>query len=133
MKKEKEIATLRLLAGDTYFNQFFGEDIDQMCENIENDFPIDFGCKFNERAATLEAELRAAKREKRKALEDMVAQFIRHEGAFTPEFYKYCVNAVDMLFIIKCKRQQGISIMPNEVDYLIKIADNFENYVNNKQ
>ena len=43
MTKEKEIALLQELGGDTYFSQFFGNDIDTMCENIRRDYPIEFG------------------------------------------------------------------------------------------
>lgn len=44
MEKAKEIELLQSLKGDTYFAQFFGdEQIDAMCENIKNDFPIELG------------------------------------------------------------------------------------------
>ena len=44
MEKAKEIRLLQSLKGDTYFAQFFGdEQIDVMCENIKNDFPIELG------------------------------------------------------------------------------------------
>lgn len=49
MDKETEINHLRALQhGDTYFAQFFKNDVDQMVQNIQNDFPIEFGCKFCE-------------------------------------------------------------------------------------
>lgn len=41
MTKKEEIDVLQSLKGDTYFAQFFGsKDIDQMCQNINNDFPL---------------------------------------------------------------------------------------------
>ena len=41
MTKQEEIDILQSLKGDTYFAQFFGsKDIDQMCQNINNDFAI---------------------------------------------------------------------------------------------
>lgn len=44
MEKAKEIELLQSLKGDTYFAQFFGdEQIDTMCENIKDDFPIELG------------------------------------------------------------------------------------------
>ena len=44
MEKAKEIELLQSLKGDTYFAQFFGdEQIDAMCENIKDDFPIELG------------------------------------------------------------------------------------------
>jgi len=44
MDKQSEIKVLKSLKGETYFNQLFtGEEIDQMCENISNDFAIEYG------------------------------------------------------------------------------------------
>lgn len=44
MDKQSEIKVLKSLKGETYFNQLFtGEEIDQMCENISNDFAIECG------------------------------------------------------------------------------------------
>lgn len=44
MEKVKEIELLQSLKGDTYFAQLFGdEQIDAMCENIKNDYPIELG------------------------------------------------------------------------------------------
>ena len=47
MEKVKEIELLQSLKGDTYFAQLFGdEQIDAMCQNIRNDFPIECGLKL---------------------------------------------------------------------------------------
>lgn len=47
MEKAKEIELLQSLKGDTYFAQLFGdEQIDAMCENIRNDYPIECGLKL---------------------------------------------------------------------------------------
>lgn len=47
MDKAKEIELLQSLKGDTYFAQLFGnEQIDDMCQNIRNDFPIECGLKL---------------------------------------------------------------------------------------
>ena len=44
MEKAKEIELLQSLKGDTYFAQLFDDkQIDAMCENIRNDFPIECG------------------------------------------------------------------------------------------
>ena len=46
MTKQDEIEVLQSLKGDTYFSQFFtSNDIDQMCQNIRNDFPIELDRK----------------------------------------------------------------------------------------
>ena len=47
MEKVKEIELLQSLKGDTYFAQLFGdEQIDAMCLNIRNDYPIECGLKL---------------------------------------------------------------------------------------
>lgn len=134
MKKEQEIATLRTLEGDTYFSQFFSHnDIEQMCENIKNDFPIEFGTHFIEKAAQLTKELNTAKVKAQEELEDMVANCIKL-NTMTEDFYHYCAERVGKIFIIKCKRQYGMQITDEELDYLIRITDKHINpdFSNNK-
>lgn len=125
MEKQKEIETLRSLKGDTYFGEYFSsDDIEQMCENIKNDFPIEMDCHFAEK-------VRAAQLE-----EDMVKCFIEeNEAAFSPEFYRYCAARVGRLFIIKCKRKCGYTLNDDELEFLIRTADrhiNPENYQTSK-
>lgn len=44
MTRADEIKALQSLKGDTYFAHLFGDSqIDAMCENIKNDFPIEMG------------------------------------------------------------------------------------------
>lgn len=55
MTKQEEIDILQSLKGDTYFAQFFGsKDIDQMCQNISNDFAIEGGCGFSQKLLPFE-------------------------------------------------------------------------------
>lgn len=61
MEKAKEIELLQSLKGDTYFAQLFGDkQIDAMCENIKNDYPIELGLSLFEGSlvAKENAELR---------------------------------------------------------------------------
>ena len=61
MEKVKEIELLQSLKGDTYFAQLFGdEQIDAMCENIRNDYPIELGLNLFEGSSVAKenAELR---------------------------------------------------------------------------
>ena len=49
MEKVKEIELLQSLKGDTYFAQLFDDkQIDAMCENIKNDYPIELGLNLFE-------------------------------------------------------------------------------------
>lgn len=105
MEKAKEIELLQSLKGDTYFAQFFGDQqIDAMCENIKNDFPIELGWDTFESSSVAKenAELRKqltshAKLEESVAkgllcnadepidglLEDLAEQLIGHEKCLT--------------------------------------------------
>lgn len=61
MEKVKEIELLQSLKGDTYFAQLFGDkQIDAMCENIKNDYPIACGLNLlmNSPVAKENTELR---------------------------------------------------------------------------
>lgn len=129
MDKNQEIKILRSLKGDSYFSQFFNDhDIEQMCENVKNDYPIEFYCQFNAKAASLEQQLRQAKLEAINREEEMVANFIKlNRGTFTDEFYHHCAQKVGKLFIIKCKREAMMPLSEAELDYLIKVADHHIN------
>lgn len=55
MTREEEIKTLQSLKGNTYFGQIFDNDtIDQMCENIKNDFGIECGVELLEKSKRVE-------------------------------------------------------------------------------
>lgn len=124
MTKEKEIALLQELKGDTYFSQFFGNDIDTMCENIRRDYPIEFGTTVLARIGAAEEEANKWKLEVCHKQEAMVNNFFRlNMGMITDEFYEYLVRQVGKLFIIKAKRAAGIGLTDKELDYLIAFAD----------
>lgn len=78
MEKVKEIELLQSLKGDTYFAQFFGDNqIDAMCENIKNDYPIELGLNFLENSPIAKANEELRKRLTRcKAREESVAEGI---------------------------------------------------------
>lgn len=124
MTKEKEIALLQELKGDTYFAQYFGNDIDTMCENIRRDYPIEFGTTVLARIGAAEKETNKWKLEVCHTQEVMVNNFFRlNKGMVSKEFYEYLVGQVGKLFIIKAKREAGIGLTDEELDYLIEFAD----------
>lgn len=121
MNKFDEIALLKSLKGDTYFAEYFGEDIDTMCRNIENDYPIEMGCGFNLKA---EAERKAAEQAKAAAFEERkitVEKIIRYgDQEYGSELYHYCESLCGRLYIIETKRRIGQGLTEEEVDYLIR-------------
>ena len=63
MEKVKEIELLQSLKGDTYFAQLFGDkQIDAMCENIKNDYPIELGLNLFESSPIAKANEELRKR-----------------------------------------------------------------------
>ena len=78
MTKQEEIDILQSLKGDTYFAQFFGsKDIDQMCQNINNDFAIEGGCGFNQKAEALERINADLKKEIQQKIYDLGMELIK--------------------------------------------------------
>ena len=78
MEKVKEIELLQSLKGDTYFAQLFGdEQIDAMCENIRNDFPIERGLNLFEGSLVVQenAKLKSRIAELRQ-INESVAKFL---------------------------------------------------------
>ena len=125
MERKKEIEVLQSLKGDTYFNQFFSsQDIDQMCENIKNDFCIELGCQFNKKAEILEKEKREQLHRMNDKIENLVRAMIDScEGEMNEEMYESLVHEVGKLFIIKYKHQKGYMLTDNEIVYLIEFMD----------
>ncbi len=126
MNKEQEIAVLQSLVGDTYFNQFFGkQDIDRMCENIKNDFAIEMGCQFNQKAAIFQQQV---KEEQKKQIE-IKQNFVRgvisdFEGDIPMEVYDRLVEEAGLLFIINFKREWHYELTDNEIDWMIEELNN---------
>ncbi len=131
MEKKQEIEILKALKGDTYFNQFFSnEDIDQMCLNISNDFPIELDCKFMEAEEKLKSELAKVKSSSedqlRKCsetaqthLEEFARGIIVELGDdFGYPIYDSFEEEFGIGFIIKTKLEHDIELTSDEKKYI---------------
>lgn len=78
MEKVKEIELLQSLKGDTYFAQLFNDkQIDAMCENIKNDYPIELGLNLFESSPVAKVNEELRKRLSNRAKrEELVAEGI---------------------------------------------------------
>ncbi len=125
MDKKQEIEVLQSLKGDTYFAQFFGGlDIDLMCENIKNDFPIELNCAFYQKAEILNKQLEEQKRKERERKEEFVGFMIDDfDGEIPDQIYSRLVDAVGHLFIINWKRQRQYKLSEAEIDWLVQEAN----------
>ena len=129
MDKETEIKHLQALSnGDTYFSQFFKKsDVDQMVQNIKNDFPIELGCTFIAKADALSKTL---KETREKAEQDKfgiaVAILSAYRDGEMPDALYAVVQAIcgSPLRLIEAKTAANVPPTREEVEYLIRLAKN---------
>lgn len=122
MTKQEEIDILQSLKGDTYFAQFFGsKDIDQMCQNINNDFAIEGGCGFNQKAEALERINADLKKEIQQKIYDLGMKLIKDldKGFDEDAIYQLVKGEVGVDAIIKFKRKNDLELTDKEIDYLV--------------
>lgn len=121
MDKQTEIKTLKSLKCDTYFAAFFGEDIDQMCQNISNDFPLELGCTFSKKAV-LEKKLHEEQKAHDQDMLDFVEDLLLTEAANGNPLY-IATKKIGMDNTIKIKRKNNIALSEEEIDYLVSKLD----------
>lgn len=122
MTKQEEIEILQSLKGDTYFAQFFGsKDIDQMCQNISNDFAIEGGCEFYQKAEALERINADLKKEFGQKIHNFGMEFIKvlDKGFDEDAIYQLVKGEVGVDAIIKFKRKNDLKLTDKEIDYLV--------------
>lgn len=122
MTKQEEIDILQSLKGDTYFAQFFGsKDIDQMCQNISNDFAIEGGCRFNQKAEALERINADLKKEIQQKIYDLGMELIKDldKGFDEDAIYQLVKGEIGVDAIIKFKRKNDLELTDKEIDYLV--------------
>lgn len=125
MDKETEIKHLRALQqGDTYFAQYFRQDVDQMVQNIQNDFAIEYGCSFAEKASTFKRLLD----EVIQKLEDTkfntaVVLYSELGDSMSESIRRMILNSLGSpLRVIEAKSAANVPPTKDEVEYLIKMA-----------
>lgn len=122
MTKQEEIDILQSLKGDTYFAQFFGsKDIDQMCQNISNDFAIEGGCGFSQKAEALERINADLKKEIQQKIYDLGMELIKDldKGFDEDAIYQLVKGEVGVDAIIKFKRKNDLELTDKEIDYWV--------------
>lgn len=126
MTKQDEIEVLQSLKGYTYFSQFFtSNDIDQMCQNIRNDFPIELGCQFTMAAESLKKQLSESKAENESAIKKNVFQIIDlYNGNVPTDLYKVLSSQIDIKDIINHKRGMNYTLNVIEIEYLVTLMNN---------
>lgn len=125
MDKKQEINILQSLKSDTYFADFFGShDIDQMCENIKNDFGLEYCCQFYQKASIFEQQVHEAKKKAQEDKKNFVRGLIEDfEGIIPMQIYDRLIDSVGLLFIINFKREREYPLTESEIDWLVKEAN----------
>ena len=127
MTKEQEIKHLMALmgkgCGDTYFNQFFSIcDIEQMIQNIKDDFAIEKGCSFTKKAEELEKKLHEEQKAHDQDMLDFVEDLLVTE-ARGGNSLNVAMAKIGMDNTIKIKRKNKIPLSEEEIDYLVSKLD----------
>ena len=129
MKKQDEIQILQSLKGhgqgDTYFGQFFkDEDIDKMCENIKNDYPIEMETMFNDKAEIMENRIVKERRESNEQLLRLAAEILNHIND-PMKIYAAIKNVIGLPNILKAKYDNKVDFTKEEIDFLYQKAKNY--------
>lgn len=129
MKKQDEIQILQSLKGhgqgDTYFGQFFkDEDIDKMCENIKNDYPIEMETMFNDKAEIMENRIVKERRESNEQLLRLAAEILNHIND-PMKIYAAIKDVIGLPNILKAKYDNKLDFTKEEIDFLYKKAKNY--------
>jgi hypothetical protein len=127
MTKQEEIKHLMALMGDkrgdTYFNQFFSStDIEQMIQNIHDDFAIEMGCSFTKKAEELEKKLHEEQKAHDQDMLDFVEDMLITE-AQGGNSLNVAMKKIGMDNTIKIKRKNKIALSEEELDYLVSKLD----------
>ena len=127
MKKEKEIEILQSLKGDTYFAQLFGDaEIDAMCENIRNDYPIECGIAlFQESEVAKEnANLKGKLAARWEAEEAAAKGILRKAGEHYDEaLEEVAERLVGRKKCLRLKLSEGMDLTEDDREELMRYLD----------
>lgn len=126
MDKETEIKHIRALSeGNTYFSEFFSkEDVNQMVQNIKNDFPIELHCTFNEKFATYKRLAEETAKNCDDAKFKMAVDIYKALDDCIPEELQQAILGFlgSPLRVIEAKAAADVPPTKEEVEYLIRQA-----------
>ena len=125
MEKAKEIELLQSLKGDTYFAQLFGDkQIDAMCENIKNDFPIELGLNLFEGSsvakenAELRKQLTRHVKLEESVAKDLLCKANEHIDSLLEDIAEQLIGYEKCLTI---KLQNALPLSEEDRDALVKL------------
>lgn len=92
-----------------------------MCQNINNDFAIEGGCGFSQKAEALERINADLKKEIQQKIYDLGMELIKDldKGFDEDAIYQLVKGEVGVDAIIKFKRKNDLELTDKEIDYLV--------------
>ena len=127
MEKAKEIELLQSLKGDTYFAQLFSdEQIDAMCENIRNDYPIECGLELFQESAVAEENAKLKSRLARQwDLEENIAKtlLIKANGYLDEGLEDLAECLIGHNKCLAMKLRLALPLSEDDRDELVKIIE----------
>lgn len=122
MDKQTEIKTLKSLKSDSYFAEYFSsDDIDRMCENVKNDFPIEMNCDFRKEAQILKARMAEEKAKMKETMRQMCQDAIKaaDDGDVIDQLIDNAlVKYLPKVDLLKMKFDLGYEMTEENVNYL---------------
>jgi hypothetical protein len=127
--KEQEIQALKALVEmNGYFAEAFGGDLEAMCQNISNDFPIEMGTRNENAIEYLEKrnnETEKAFAKEKVAICDKILCLC--EKIPDKRLYEIALNMVGQTQLIARKHELSLPLKDHEVEYLLALASAAEN------
>lgn len=92
-----------------------------MCQNISNDFAIEGGCGFYQKAEALERINADLKKEFQQKIHDLGMELIKvlDKGYDEDAIYQLVEGEVGIDAIIKYKHKEGLKLTNDELNYLV--------------
>lgn len=127
MNREQEISVLQSLKGDTYFAQLFGdEQIDAMCQNIRNDYPIECGLEIfqGSQVAKENARLKGKLADRWQAEEAAAKAILRKAGDHYDETLEdVAERLVGRKKCLRLKLQDNLPLTDDDRDELLRYLE----------
>jgi hypothetical protein len=119
--KQVEIKDIKALVEmDGYFADAFGEDLEKMIENINNDYALEAGTKLDRTITKLKENERELKQIHANEISGICGDLLYiYAKTGDEQLYDIVLDKLGQKGVILKKRTMGIALNEKEIDYLI--------------
>lgn len=124
--KAKEIKLLtQLVELGGYFADKFQADLEQMVQNIKNDYPIEFDTNFNAATANLESEIKNLQKSHKEKVYSLCETLlcVQENGNEDNRLKERAVQEIGLHEVVKLKRVIGLEWDHQDKEYLTTLLD----------